>query len=164
MKKVSLALMAILGFGLLFTSCTKKEYVDSNSDLQAITSHFTISPQDWQSTGDGSYAYGVNLQELDQDIVQNGAIWTFISFDNGNNYESISTSYNGYTFYGPAGQDTNGNYGVTIDAVGSTTTSAAPNFSVIIKVVSIPSTESSQLSNINFKDYNAVKTALHLKD
>ncbi|MGF7232475.1 hypothetical protein [Arachidicoccus sp.] len=163
MKKILFAVAAFIGVGLLFTNCTKTVHDSSDgSGSQALTELFTIKASDWQGSN-GNYTYGVNLSSFDQDIHDNGAYWAYISFDNGASYELLSTSNNIYTFYATFDKDPNSSaYGVTIQAIGSST-DPAPNMSILIKVVSIPSSMVQQTANVDFKDYNQVKRVFNLK-
>lgn len=161
MKKTLLAVAILLGTGILFTSCTKT--VQSNAGSQALTETFTIAPSNWQGSN-GDFTYSVNLSSFDQNIHDNGAYWAYISFDNGASYELLSTNNQGYTFYATFDKDPNSSaYGVTIEALGGATTDPAPNMSILIKVVSIPSALVQQNANVNFNDYTQVQRVFNLK-
>jgi hypothetical protein len=119
---------------LVFTSCTKE--VINNVD-QAFSAVYTIAPGSWVTT-DGSLSYSVDLTvpELDNAIIQNGAVDVYLSFDNGLTYETIPEVFGGIA-YGSLHQY----HIVSIDlhAVDGSTISA-PGGTILAKVVLIDAT------------------------
>lgn len=175
MKKICLTLLAVVCAGILFTSCTKKEYVDSNGgqDYTAYATVFDIGKTSWQWDNTSKiYTITKTIDDITSDITDKGAVWIYFSYNGGNDYEQlpsngyVDNSGNSFDFIGSSGDNNDGKAGhVTLVALPySGNSNSAPDVDIKVKVVSIPSSTVNQISNVNPKDYNAVKAALHLND
>lgn len=162
-KKFLMAVAIVLAGSAVFTSCTKQYNITQTSNgAEALTVRDTLTQSSW-SYNSSTNGYYVVLQDtsLTQDITANGAVWIYISLDDGQNYELLPSNYNnGYDFVGIAGDG-----GFTVYAFpADSTVTAAPNFQIIVKEVNIPSSLQNKAAGVNVKDYNAVKKAFNLKD
>ena len=177
MKRTLFSIAAILCASLVFFSCSK----DDNStvvDAQALTSFIDVQNANWGVTKDGNgnpdglgYIASWNTDEITQEITDNGAVWIYYSFDDGNSYElapSLSRSdENGNIFDFLAESGTNNGGYVTLTALKYTgNTNQAPKYTdprLLVKIVSIPSSLYQAHKNVNKEDYNEVKRVFNLK-
>jgi hypothetical protein len=84
--------------GLLISACTKTVTQVQQVD-QAFSTIYTLNPGGWGSNDGGfSYSTSLNVPELDQNMLDNGAIVVFLSFDNGANYEAIPEVFDGISY------------------------------------------------------------------
>lgn len=173
MKRTLFSIAAILCASLVFVSCSKDDdtpYVDA----QALTTVFEVHNSDWKATSDGiGYATDkYDESEITASINDQGAVWIYFSFDDGNTYElapSLSRSdINGniFDFLAESGIDNVGGFIQLTALKNPGNTNQAPNYSspnLVIKVVSIPSSLYNAHKNVNKEDYNEVKRVFKLK-
>jgi hypothetical protein len=88
------ALMLISLFS--FSSCTKTVTQEVNN---AVTVTSTIAPSDWKATSDGTgYTTFLNVDAVTQNIVDNGAVLVYASFDGGTTYDLIPEVYGNVSY------------------------------------------------------------------
>lgn len=170
MKRTLFSIAAILCASLVFVSCTK-EYNTIN-DAQALTSVFEIRTSDWKPS-DLGFTTSFYMDEITPEITDQGAVWIYFSFDNGNSYElapSLSRSdANGniFDFLAESGTDPDNSGFIFLSALTYTgNTDVAPTYSnppLVVKVVSIPSSVYMAHKNVNKENYNEVKRVFNLR-
>lgn len=131
MKKVlSILCCAIV---MMATSCTKKEYIDSNNNQ---TIQFTTTASSWvTSDGGQNYSTTLTVPEIDSYFNSHGGVLVYISFDGGVNYDQVPEVYNQVSY---SYNHTTGGIIVGAQAYNSTNTIANPG-NAIIKVVLVDS-------------------------
>ncbi|MFI5156190.1 MAG: hypothetical protein ACHQEM_08390 [Chitinophagales bacterium] len=88
----------LAGLILLISSCTKTITQVQQVD-QAFSTIYTLQPAGWGSPDGGlSYSTNLNVPEIDQAMLNNGAILVYLSFDNGANYEAIPEVFDGISY------------------------------------------------------------------
>jgi hypothetical protein len=91
-------LTALTTMIVLFSACTKTVTEVQQVD-QAFSIIYTLNPGGWGSNDGGfSYSTTLNVPELDQSMLNNGAIVVFLSFDKGANYEAIPEVFDGISY------------------------------------------------------------------
>jgi len=91
-------LTALTTMTLLFPACTKTVTQIQEVD-QAFSTIYTLNPGRWGSSDGGfSYSTSLNVPELDQSMLDNGAVVVYLSFDNGANYEAIPEVFDGISY------------------------------------------------------------------
>jgi hypothetical protein len=91
-------LTALTTMTLLISACTKTVTQVEQVD-QAFSTIYTLNPAGWGSSDGGfSYSTSMTVPELDQSMLENGAIVVFLSFDNGVNYEAIPEVFDGISY------------------------------------------------------------------
>jgi hypothetical protein len=88
----------LAGLILLISSCTKTVTQIQQVD-QAFSTIYTLNAGGWGSP-DGGFSYSTNLDvpELNQNMLDNGAVVVYLSFDNGSNYEAIPEVFDGISY------------------------------------------------------------------
>lgn len=91
---------ALLLMVLFFTgSCTKTVTNQVNAGQSIF---FTIHPQEWEATTNTDFGKGfsisLSIPEITSDIMQQGAVLTYISLDGENTFEPIPEVINGVTY------------------------------------------------------------------
>lgn len=173
-RPILLAAVAFFIF-ILMLSCKKNYITTQTQQLQALTDTFSIKASDpsWKWNSDNGYfAYKDSLANLaaydstgaesaNTNINDSGAVFIYFSVDTGNSYQMLpALNINGYNFSGISSDAT-----VEIQAAPvSASTTAAPDFLVNIKVVSIPSVIGFKTLNFEPQDYSATMKALHLNE
>lgn len=126
-----LTAVVLLAIVSLATSSCKKEVTQVVNQVYSVT--YTINPGDWKATTSGQAAFYVNLnvQEIDKQVVGNGGVVTYLSFDNGNSFDAVPEEFNGISYNAV---HSNGNLYVEGHAVdgGSVT---MPSSTILAKVV-----------------------------
>jgi len=127
----SLLFVPLLLCGILFSSCTKEynEYVTPNQTIFA-----EISPNDWQLTDNNTYAYTVNMPEIDDYVNDNFGVVVSISGGTGT-YEAIPEVYNGYSY---SYTHTPGSLTIETQTVDSTPGNP-PEAPILVKIVLVES-------------------------
>lgn len=93
--KISLVLLALV---FTFSSC-KKEVTEIQQVDQAFSAVYTLNAAGWGSSDGGlSYSTDLPVAELNNDILTNGAVLVYLSFDNGATYEAIPEVFNGVAY------------------------------------------------------------------
>jgi hypothetical protein len=130
-------LTALTAMFLLSAACTKTVTEVQQVD-QAFSTIYTLNPGGWGSSDGGfSYSTSLNVPELDQNMLDNGAIVVFLSFDNGANYEAIPEVFDGISY---GALHSLGQITLDLHAVdGSKLT--APGATILAKVVLIQGTK-----------------------
>jgi hypothetical protein len=85
MKKIA----ALLLLSTFFLGACKKEYITQEVD-QAFSAIYTVRTADW-GTGDGGLSYSTTLSvpEIDDIILDHGAVVVYISYNGGDAYEAL---------------------------------------------------------------------------
>ena len=126
MKNKTIGILTLF-VSLAFASCTKQVISD-----QAYSAVYNIHSNAWVTTdGSLSYSTDITVPELNNAILNNGAVEVYLSFDNGTTYETIPEVFSGIA-YGSVHQYQT----VTIDlhAVNGGTISA-PVGTIVAKIV-----------------------------
>ena len=134
MKISILLLLATLSL----TAC-KKEVTEVQQVDQAFSAVYTLNPGGWTTSNGGqSYSTSLNVPELDDVILNDGAVIVYLSFDNGDSYEALPEVFDGVA-YGTIHE-----LGlITIDlqaSDGSGAVISAPGGTILAKVVLIDAT------------------------
>jgi hypothetical protein len=97
-KRITKQIAGLAGLILLIASCTKTVTQIQQVD-QAFSTIYTLNPSGWGSS-DGGFSYCTNLTvpEIDQNMLDNGAVVVYLSFDNGANYEAIPEVFDGISY------------------------------------------------------------------
>lgn len=130
-RNFSLLLLLGLGFFTL-SSCTKTVVQQVN---QVFSATYSIKTSDWVKDNSGLFYYRTDLSvpEIDNTIVQQGAVLAYVSFDNGVSFDAVPETINGITYNAlhEAGKLTIGYY----NAANIATPVSLPGSTVLIKVV-----------------------------
>jgi len=126
-KVIPVLMLSALGFA----GCTKHVTQVVNQAFSAI---YTVRAASWTTTDAGlSYSTTLNVPEIDDILLKNGAVIVYLSFDGGTTYEALPESFGGVA-YGAIHQSKT----VYIDlsaADGTATTVTAPTKDILAKVV-----------------------------
>ena len=91
MKKLTLLLLCIATLGL--ASCEKDTYVNQITPNRTIV--LNVEPSAWTlSSNNLTYYTEVNVPEITQPYMDNGAVLVYISYDNGATYLQMPFVYN----------------------------------------------------------------------
>jgi hypothetical protein len=173
MKNIFSAVCILMLSGAMITGCKGPTGPMGNANVQAKT--YTVSSSDWIYTTSPYYEYHVNLLDNDitQDIVDNGMVLVYMSNGNGGwqplpaigytTGTSGSSTYNLEYKYSPV-------YGASTVTVWYYIVTE-PDYwvpgnpgSQIFKVVAASGFAKTSNPNVNWKNYEEVKRALHLRD
>lgn len=162
MKKISFAIVALVAI-LGFSNCTKNNTTTVNN---AFSFGKTVSPNQWAPSQDGSsFEFSVDLSKIIPSgfQYQSDGILVYSSMD-GKFYDPVPSSVNipnfSTYFYVSANIATLVLYPINGGTV--TNSSPRPSGNIDFNVVVVQASDLGQISNINTKDYNAVKAAFHL--
>lgn len=167
MKRILFGFFAIMTVVLVAVGCTKTVN-NTDTSMQPYSDNFTVNSDGWKKDGTG-YIHGLNLSDMiDANTLNADAVIAYISLDNGRNYEALPTtlldnSLNKFVAYSYTHGVDGSTYNVILYAnnVDGSQTSIPPTMKV--KIVVIPARLVAQ-TDVNLKDYNAVKAAFNLKD
>ncbi len=107
---------------------------------QGFSAVYTIKPNEWVADtfqGLNKYAVELNVPEIDQVVVDNGAVMVYLSFDNGVTYDALpaveqGVSYNTLHYLGKV-------Y-IGFSNYDGTTPATLPNGNILAKVVILDAT------------------------
>ncbi|PUZ27228.1 hypothetical protein GA0116948_11739 [Chitinophaga costaii] len=129
MKRV-LTAVALLS-ALTFSACKKTEVTQVVNNATTVLS--SIQAGTWDASSDKTeYTASFTVPEIDDDVLQNGAVLAYLSLDNNHQtYDQIPLTYGNYVFavYHSAGT-------VTVDVTAlAGGTFDPPNFDIPVKIV-----------------------------
>lgn len=167
MKKILYAFFAIIAIALVAVGCTKTVN-NTDTSMQPYSDNFTINSNGWEANGAG-FSHGLDLSDMiDNNTLNSDAVLAYLSLDDGRNYEALPTTLldegiNKYVAYSYTHGFDGGTYNVILyaDNVDGSQASVPPAFRV--KIVVIPARLIAE-TDVNLKDYNAVKATFNLKD
>ncbi len=168
MKRILFGLFAMIAVAAVVSSCTKTVN-NTDTSMQAYSDNFTINSNGWIAEGLGYY-HGLEMNDMiDVNTLKADAVVVYISLDGGRNYQALNTTlldetHNRYVAYSYThGVDAGNTYNVVLFAenVDGTQTALPPTLTV--KIVVIPARLIAN-TDVNLKDYNAVKATFNLKD
>ncbi|MDE1192549.1 MAG: hypothetical protein PW786_10465 [Arachidicoccus sp.] len=164
MKKISLVFIAIFSFGILFTSCTKDKTI-TNVVNNSYSDFIDATPQDWQISQDGtSFQITYDASSVPNGFVFNtDGVLIFASGDKITYSPLPLTTATINNFYIDFYLQDNKVIIELLPSDGSSATSAnKPTSDFYFNIIFIQPQDLTS-SNINTKDYNAVKAAFHIK-
>jgi len=93
---IAAALIALIGFGACKKTVTER--VD-----QGFSAVYTIHAADWKADNFDTpplnkYAVELNVPEIDQVVVDNGAVMVYLSFDGGATYDALPAVEQGVSY------------------------------------------------------------------
>lgn len=151
MKKLSLLLILAV---TALSACRKE--VTQVQPKQAVSVQWDIQTNDWQSDDGGlSYHASIDIPELTDAIFDHGAVLVYLSFDDGI-YEALPEVFNGIA-YGAI--HSAGGLTVDMSAVDGSGISA-PSGLIYAKVILVDAPLVALHPEMDFTDYNQVKTLL----
>lgn len=153
-----LGIVAIIALTTVFVGCNKTTVVQNPQE--ALSQTFFLEAKDWAHVKTNYLRASLEFNEIDQQIVDQGAVWAYLSFDGGKSFEFLPTIIDdvSYAF-------THANKDITIHALRPDGNAIANPGRLVLKVVSIPARSLTITSNVVDKsNYNAVKAAFNLVD
>jgi hypothetical protein len=154
-KKIAILSIAMLIFGCSEDGKPGEKGEPGNANVNVLAD-FTILPTDWQTTGNLKYVT-ISINGLTQNIVNSSAVMVYQKNASTGSYIALPYSYQGIDRGFAFGL----NYiQITLSASSPITVTG----NTIIKAVIIPSSSRMANPNVNWKNYEEVKSRFNLKD